>query len=71
MSEHGPAGAHYGELVPQPLEVIEAWGLGFGLGNALKYLARAGRKPGVDALEDLKKSAWYIQREITRLEAQR
>lgn len=38
----------------------------FARGNALKYLLRAGRKSG--ALTDLKKAAWYIQREIAAIE---
>lgn len=38
----------------------------FCVGNAIKYLWRAGLKG--DAVEDLKKAAWYIDREIQRLE---
>lgn len=49
-----------------PIEVIEDWGLGFCLGNAVKYISRAGRKG--DAVTDLKKALYYIQREIERLE---
>lgn len=41
--------------------------LNFCLGNAMKYLWRAGLKN--DAIEDLKKARWYIDREIARLEA--
>lgn len=40
----------------------------FNVGNAIKYLWRAGLKAGT--IEDLKKAAWYVQREIQRLEAQ-
>lgn len=40
--------------------------MGFCLGNALKYLWRAGLKG--DEIQDLKKSIWYIQREIQRRE---
>ena len=40
--------------------------MGFNLGNAIKYIWRADQK--TDALEDLKKAAWYIQREIARRE---
>jgi hypothetical protein len=40
---------------------------GFCIGNAIKYLWRAGLKG--DAVEDLKKAAWYIDREIKRREA--
>ena len=38
----------------------------FNRGNAIKYIWRAGEKG--NELEDLKKSAWYLQREIARLE---
>jgi hypothetical protein len=51
----------------EAIKVIEAWGLGFCLGNALKYICRAGRKG--DTLEDLRKAAWYLNREIQRREA--
>lgn len=40
--------------------------LNFCLGNAIKYIWRAGLKG--DSLEDLKKAAWYINREIKRIE---
>jgi len=40
---------------------------GFCIGNAIKYLWRAGLKG--DAVEDLRKAAWYIDREIRRREA--
>ena len=39
--------------------------MNFCLGNALKYIWRAGLK--TDAVEDLKKARWYIDREIERL----
>jgi len=38
--------------------------MNFNLGNAVKYIWRASLKNG---LEDLKKAAWYIDREIGRL----
>lgn len=38
--------------------------MGFNLGNALKYIWRCDLKH--DAIEDLEKSVWYIQREIAR-----
>ena len=40
----------------------------FNLGNAVKYIWRADEK-GL-AIEDLKKAAWYIAREIKRREGQ-
>lgn len=41
--------------------------LNFCLGNALKYIWRADEKG--DAINDLSKAAWYIEREITRRKA--
>lgn len=42
------------------IDIIERYGLGFHLGNTLKYLLRAGRKG--DAETDLHKAAWYLER---------
>lgn len=39
----------------------------FNIGNAIKYLWRAGLKENL--VEDLKKARWYVDREIQRLEA--
>lgn len=62
---------HYGgaENPYEAIKVIDAWQLGFSLGNALKYIARAGKKAGVSDVEDLKKAHWYIEHEIKRREA--
>lgn len=51
----------------EAIDAIEAWELGFNLGNVVKYIARAGRKTK-DGLQDLKKAAWYLDREIKRRE---
>ncbi len=61
---------HYGgEDNPyEAIKVIEAWGLGFCLGNTAKYIARAGKKDIAPNLQDLKKARWYLDREIQRLE---
>lgn len=40
---------------------------GFCIGNAIKYLWRAGLKNEAKKIEDLKKARWYIDREIQRL----
>jgi Protein of unknwon function (DUF3310) len=56
---------HYQSNGMEAIEVIEAFGLGFNLGNAVKYVLRSGRKG--DTKEDLAKAAWYLQREIERL----
>lgn len=50
----------------EAIKVIEAWKLGFHLGNVVKYIARAGKKG--DALEDLEKARWYLDREISNME---
>lgn len=62
--------AHYtaGRTI-EPIDIVEDWGLGFHLGNALKYLARVGRKD--DAAKDLRKLVWYAERELARLEMPR
>lgn len=39
--------------------------MGFNLGNAMKYIWRADLKHD-DALEDLRKAKWYIEREIAK-----
>jgi hypothetical protein len=59
--------AHYGgEDNPyEVIKVIEAWGLGFKLGQVLKYV---GRPTKGNYLEDLKKARWYLDREIAMLE---
>ena len=56
--------AHYGGASDpyEAIKVIEAWDLGFNLGNAVKYLCRAGKKGS--RLEDLEKASWYLAREI-------
>lgn len=59
---------HYGGDTPyEAIKVIEAWGLDFCLGNAVKYISRAGKKDPSKEIEDLKKANWYIQRRIEQL----
>ena len=43
--------------------------LSFCAGNAIKYLARAGKKDPAKHVEDLEKAAWFVQREIQRVKA--
>lgn len=59
--------AHYGgaDNTYEAIKVIEAWELGFNLGNVVKYISRAGKKGS--KLEDLKKAQWYLSREIEKL----
>jgi hypothetical protein len=53
----------------EAIDVIEGFGLdqSFALGNATKYLLRAGRKG--EAVQDLRKARWYLNRKIEQLEA--
>ena len=51
----------------EAIDVIEAWNLGFNLGNVVKYVSRAGKKTPELLIEDLEKSLWYLEREIARL----
>ena len=62
---------HYGgeDNTYEAIKVIEAWDLGFNLGNTIKYVSRAGKK--IDILEDLEKASWYINREIKKLKNER
>jgi Protein of unknwon function (DUF3310) len=64
--------AHYGGDVPyEPIKVMEAWSDMFHLTvnvmMAIKYLVRAGRKPGVSTEQDLRKALWHVSREIDRV----
>ena len=56
---------HYKDGGIETIDFIEAKKLGFNLGNAIKYISRAGKKN--DALEDLKKARWYLNREINNM----
>lgn len=60
VSDHYTEGRRY-----DPIAAIDAWGLDFHLGNALKYVARAGRKD--DTLADLRKAAFYLGLVASRL----
>lgn len=57
---------HYRGNGIESIQVIEAFNLGFCLGNAIKYILRAGKKG--DAMQDLRKAVWYLNREIEHLE---
>lgn len=60
---------HYGgDTTYEAIKVIQAWGLGWELGDAVKYIARVGLKDASKVVEDLKKAAWYIKAAIERFE---
>jgi hypothetical protein len=57
---------HYTKGGIETIDFIEAKELGYNLGNVIKYVTRADHKG--KKLEDLKKAAWYLAREIANLE---
>lgn len=56
-SERQVGGDHYGNEL-QPIDVVDAWGLDFYEGSALKYLARHRKKNGA---EDIRKAIHYLE----------
>ena len=59
--------AHYTTGKIEVIDFIDDKELGFSLGNAVKYIARAGKKDPNKTVEDLEKAIWYINHEIRRL----
>jgi len=61
--------SHYGgkDNTYEAIKVIEAWDLDFCLGNAVKYISRAGKKDASKELEDLNKAVWYLNRRIEQI----
>ena len=60
--------SHYTSGKIEVIDFIEDKELGFHLGNAVKYISRAGRKNPDKIVEDLQKAVWYINRQIQILE---
>jgi hypothetical protein len=56
--------AHYNRGRFEVIEIIEDQNLNFQLGNAVKYICRAGKKDPTKIVEDLRKAVWYLEREI-------
>lgn len=65
MSDRVNHPKHYNFGTIEVIDAIEDWGLGFHLGNVVKYVARAPHKGS--ELEDLKKARWYLDRKIQKL----
>ena len=59
--------SYYTDGKIEVIDFIEDKKLNFHRGNAVKYIARAGKKNPEKEVEDLEKAAWYINREIERL----
>ena len=60
--------SHYTDGKIEVIDFIEDKKLGFCLGNAVKYIARAGKKDPTKEVEDLNKAKWYVERRIKELE---
>ena len=58
--------SHYTQGAIEVIDYIEDKKLGYRLGNVVKYVSRAGHKG--DAIKDLKKARWYLNREIEKRE---
>lgn len=57
---------------PSGIEAIEvARYMNFNLGNAIKYIWRAGLKDPAATIQDLSKAVFYLNDEIARLEGAR
>lgn len=58
--------SHYQSGKFEVIEIIEEFNLNFNLGNAIKYVLRAGKKD--NRQQDLEKAKWYLERELKRYE---
>lgn len=63
--------SHYTSGKYEVIDFIECWGFGFHLGNAVKYISRAGKKDPAKIKEDLEKAIWYLRRARTLRHDQR
>lgn len=65
---------YYANTKIEVIDYIEDKNLGFCLGNAIKYISRAGKKESATmdtkqkAIQDLEKAIWYINRRIEEIE---
>ena len=59
--------SHYTDGNIEVMDFIEDKQLNFALGNAVKYISRAGKKDKNKTIQDLEKAEWYLNREIERL----
>lgn len=56
--------SHYTTGEYETIDIIEDWDLDYHVGNAVKYLSRAGKKDPKKYIEDLQKAVWYLERKI-------
>lgn len=52
-------GGWYSRFTPEPIVIIEQWGLNHHIASALAYMVRADAKNGI---EDIDKAIWYLER---------
>lgn len=65
-TSQSPGGSSwYGGAKTEPVDLIQ--GLEFWRGSAIKYVFRAGKKPGSTERTDLEKARWYINRRLAEL----
>ena len=58
--------SHYNAGRIEVIDFIEDQNLNFHLGNAVKYISRAGKKDPKKFREDLEKAIWYLNRELAK-----
>ena len=73
MKKHDPVHhpSHYTDGKIEVIDFVEDKGFGYHLGNAIKYICRAGKKDPAKTVEDLEKARWYLDRYIQRLKTQK
>ena len=59
--------AHYTDGQIEVIDFIEDKGLGFCLGNAVKYITRAGKKDPDQKATDIRKAIWYLNRYLKEI----
>lgn len=62
--------SHYCDGSIEVIDYIEDKNFGYHLGNAIKYISRAGKKDPSKTVEDLRKAEWYIERYIQLIEGE-
>lgn len=62
--------SHYTFGKIEVIEALEDWGLNFHRANAVKYIARAGKKDPSKEIQDLEKAIWYLERDVKRLKTE-
>lgn len=62
--------SHYTSGKIEVIDFIEDQKLNFHRGNAIKYIARAGKKDKNKEAEDIEKAIWYLQRELKNLKGE-